>query len=70
MYSLGDCAATIVPIVRALLGLVEAGAIDEVVVVDAGGSRERLRVRIRPERVQQARRALDVGEEEREGPGG
>ena len=30
---------------------------------------ERLRVRIRTERVQQARRALDVGEEERDGAG-
>ena len=31
--------------------------------------RERVRVRIRAERVQQSRRSLDVGEEERDGAG-
>ena len=33
-----DCAATIAPIVTALCGLVEQGAIDEVLVVDAGSA--------------------------------
>ena len=35
-----DCAATIAPIVRGLVGLIDRGAIDEVVVVDAGSRDE------------------------------